>query len=134
MDFHDRLKWRLLGTSRPHGCTVAEIEQLERRYGVELPQAYVSFLRQAGRGAQGLWTGSDFDYAILADLQEWATELLREQSAAPLPAGAFVFYMHHQGYQFFYFLNQEVWYYRERMPQGEWRFSSFEGFFDSFVD
>lgn len=129
MDFSERLSTHLIG-KLPSGCTEAEVTQIERRHRVKLPESYSMFLRQAGRGAKGLWTGSDFEFHKLDELQEWARELLGEEVAAPLPTGAFVFYMH-QGYQFFYFLGQEVWFYMEGRRQAERQFSTFEHFFEA---
>lgn len=47
--------------------------------------------------------GTDTFWKHLSWLREAAEELIAEKSAAPLPADAFVFYMH-QGYEFGYFL------------------------------
>lgn len=77
----------------------------------------------AGASADNYMIGSEWQANKLHDLQVWAAELLEENNFRPLPAHAFVFWMH-QGYQFaFFILNGEddppVFYYREGQTETE---------------
>lgn len=83
-------------------CSEAEIDEIERRWGVPLPDAYRWFLRTMGRGAGQFFGGTDIFHASLGDVREQALEILREEARPiELPAEALVFAAH-QGYQFWY--------------------------------
>jgi hypothetical protein len=112
------------------GCDLAEIDALEQTYGVHLPQSYRCFLEVGGDGIDGFLTGSNYAFGELPHLQDAAKELLVENGAEALPDGAFVFTMH-QGYQFFFFLGTDVYYYKEGASAFEKRYESFEQFFES---
>ena len=56
--------------------------------------------------------GSDFTFEDLEGVREAADELLVEAGLEPLPSSAFVFVMH-QGYQFYYFQDGAVFYFKE---------------------
>lgn len=84
-------------------CKEQEIDDLERRAGVALPEAYREFLLWMGRGAGDFLQGSSCFYHDLFWLQSTAKELLAEHHfPESLPLDAFVFFMH-QGYQFDFF-------------------------------
>ena len=104
-----------------------EIDDLEQRHGVRLPDSYRRFLEVWGRGKTHYFVGSAWAFDSLDSLQQAADELLREGGYGPLPQGAFVFMMH-QGYQFYFFWNDEVWYYIEGAPRPERRYASFDEF------
>lgn len=101
----DSLKIRLaeissISSDQISPCTEEEVSSLELQLGVSLPSAYREFLLWMGHGAGQLMQGSDCFFAQLLTIQEWAKELLQENSfPEKLPDDAFVFFMH-QGYQF----------------------------------
>lgn len=84
-------------------CTEQEIYSLEADLSITLPKAYKEFLLWGGHEAGGLFEGSDCFLRHLLNIQEWAIDLLNENSFLEiLPKDAFVFYMH-QGYEFMFF-------------------------------
>jgi SMI1 / KNR4 family (SUKH-1) len=104
-----------------HGCSEQEIAALEERLRRVFPAAYREFLLWTGRAAGDFWAGSHAFYSDLPDIQQWAVDLLRENSfPAELPPDALVFFMH-QGYQFLFVRTSEgddppVYYYNETQP------------------
>ena len=120
---------RYLGGLHPRGCTAEEIAHLESIHDVRLPDDYHAFLLLAGRGASGLWVGSDYRLGRLSDMQEGAVELMAE-SGLEFPKGAFAFLMH-RGYQFFYLTDDGVYYYYEGRTAAERRYGSFAEFFEA---
>ena len=88
--------------SQVRGCTEDEILELEKAFGLGLPNAYRDFLRAMGHGAGAFLRGSDLWYRDLVEINEAAAELVAEVELS-LPPAAFVFAMH-QGYQFLFFL------------------------------
>ena len=84
-------------------CTTAEVDDLQRQFGVRLPAAYRAFLLLMGREPDESFVGSDCAYRHVKGLRTGAEELL-VQSGPPfaLSSQDFVFFMH-QGYQFLYF-------------------------------
>jgi len=112
------------------GCLPHEIDSLESLSGIDLPDAYRQFLLVAGHGMDDYLSGSDYTLDELNGTREAADDLLVSAGLQPLPSEAFVFAMH-QGYQFYFFLNGEVYYFGEGMDHIQKRFSSFESFFDS---
>ena len=119
-------------TRNAKGCSDKEIESILSGTGDAVPEAYREFLAVAGRGMDEFLVGSDFTVDELDGVREAADELLAESGLQPLQPTAFVFAMH-QGYQFYFFLNREVYFYLEEMDHAEKRFASFEEFFDSVV-
>lgn len=84
------------------GCTEEEIESLERRFGLRLPQCYRDFLAVMGRAAGDFLVGTDYSFPKLLEFRKDAEELLRtSQSDFKLTPTAFVF-MLHQGYTFLF--------------------------------
>ncbi|MFZ6185942.1 SMI1/KNR4 family protein [Nannocystis pusilla] len=82
------------------GCSENEIQELEQFAGSPLPQAYVKFLRLAGRNSAAVTIGTDCYYPLILELREVAVELLAEAPRPSiLPDNMFVFSMH-QGYAF----------------------------------
>ncbi len=85
------------------GCSRAEIDALQEKFAITLPQLYVEWLTIMGHGAGQFLKGSDAFFPALLELREGAEELLAEAGGKfTLPQDAFVFLMH-QGYQFLYF-------------------------------
>ena len=128
MSFMNRLL-QIAASRRCRGCSLEELDALERRYNVRLPNAYRQFLEVGGRGIEDFLVGSDYHFDQLTDLQNWAEELLFENQASPLPDQAFVFFMH-QGYQFYFFIGESIFYYLEGADSYEKRFDSFEELFE----
>lgn len=84
-------------------CSDLEIIQFEQQQDITLPSIYKNFLKIMGHGAGKFLRGSDCFYQHLAQIQEWAKQLLVENDfPEPLLEDAFVFFMH-QGYQFSFF-------------------------------
>ena len=131
MDFGDRLSAILAGRNAK-GCSEAEVSALEREYNVSLPTDYREFLLRAGRGANGLWRGSDYTFDTLPEMQQAAVELLREAGLI-LPQDSFVFFMH-QGYQFFFLNPEGVFFFVEGNKEVERRHDSFREFFEATAD
>ncbi|CAK7007141.1 SMI1/KNR4 family protein [Saezia sanguinis] len=85
------------------GCSIAEIEHLEKSAGLQLPGQYKEFLLAVGKGAGSFFQGSDIFFPLMNGLNKEAIELLEENDEEfDLPENAFVFLMH-QGYEFDYF-------------------------------
>ena len=85
------------------GCNTEEIESVEAKFDIKLPQTYREWLEIMGRGAGHYLAGSDTFYPDILQLREYAEELLTENgNPFSLSPDAFVFLMH-QGYQFLYF-------------------------------
>ena len=114
---------------RPCGCTRNDIDKLAQRHLVRFPADYTTFLLKAGKGATGLWDGSDYTLNRLDGMQVGAQGLLTA-AGLKLPLGAFVFFMH-QGYQFFYWCENGVYFYLESASQVERRHATFEEFFEA---
>ena len=82
------------------GCTAGEIESLERRFSLRLPQCYRDFLAIMGRAAGEFLVGTDYSFPKMFEFRKDAEEILRtSHSDFKLPSTAFVF-MFHQGYHF----------------------------------
>jgi hypothetical protein len=94
-----------VGVARPGeivGCTPAEIEEVARDQGTDLPAAYRAFLALMGRKAGALFVGSDVFYPEVLQLRQAAEGLLEVGGArVGLPPTAVVFLMH-QGHTFMY--------------------------------
>jgi hypothetical protein len=88
------------------GCTPDQIEEIKLSQNVtRLPAVYEDFLLTMGRG-KGWYIGCryEFLYPWLIKAKEEALESLREYHAPmPLPKDAFVFFIHDQGYEFYFF-------------------------------
>lgn len=85
------------------GCTEEEIESLERRFALRLPQCYRDFLAVMGRAAGDFLVGTDYSFPKMLEFRKDAEGLLRtSQADFKLPPTAFVF-MFHQGYTFLFF-------------------------------
>lgn len=111
----------------------AEVDALERTAGVHFPAAYRVFLRAVGKRAHGYFDGTRIFGTQIAELNEAAAALLREnEETFALPADAFVFSMH-QGYQFHYLLTSDgddppIYFYSEGCGPPEQVFASFSEF------
>lgn len=112
-------------------CTDKQIEELEARYKLKLPAAYIAFLKGKYPEVYPILTGSDYGYSYLVKLRNCAEELLQENgNPFQLAQNDFVFIMH-QGYQFLFFPcgedtdNPPVYYYLEGEPDKELKFDRF---------
>ena len=95
------------GLSSFYGCSESEVEQVQAEAGLPLPRAYIEFLREMGRGAGRFFEGTDMFFPTMFQNTEAAREMLDElANGLELPEGSFVFAMH-QGYQFFFFHEQD---------------------------
>jgi hypothetical protein len=78
-----------------------EIQQLQEKLGLKLPEAYKEFLLWAGSDGGPLYSDSCYLGAVMGCNREDAEEILREdQSSEILPEDAIVFTVHHGGYAF----------------------------------
>ncbi len=116
----------------PRGCSADQIAALVEHVDGCLPSSYIQFMEVAGNGVDDFLRGGDFTVEDLDGVREAADELLVEAGLEPLPSSAFVFTMH-QGYQFYYFLDGAVYYFKEGQSRTEKRCDSFESFFDAVV-
>jgi hypothetical protein len=97
------LEARLAGPDSFKGCTEEEINSVEGRFSLRLPQCYRDFLAVMGRAAGEFLVGTDYSFPKMLDFRKDAEELLRTSgSDFELPSAAFVF-MFHQGYTFLFF-------------------------------
>ncbi|AAZ55041.1 hypothetical protein JCM3263A_30410 [Thermobifida fusca] len=97
------------------GCTPEEVaEVLAEKKDVSVPQAYVDFLRCAGRSAGSLFQGSDIHYPDCLGINAYAEEFARDDDPGLTTEGRFFFYVH-QGYAFYFFEHGKdgVWSYVE---------------------
>jgi SMI1 / KNR4 family (SUKH-1) len=82
-----------VATADLEGCTKVEIDTLESRYGVRLPDTYRCFLQVMGRRSGRLfrhdWVDTDYSF-ILAETAEVRARLTEEDIAFELPADALV--------------------------------------------
>ena len=86
-------------------CPEAEVSDIERRAGVQLPGMYRGFLRTMGRGAGRLFSGTDMFYDPRIDFRALALEVLRREPRPielPEPAAQCLVFAAHQGYQCWY--------------------------------
>lgn len=130
-DFQDKLR-AFCSRRDARGCSNEDLARLALQCSVPLPETYRQFMQIAGKGVDDFLSGSDFTLEDLDGMRDAANELLAGAGLAPLPPEAFVFTMH-QGYQFFFFLNECVYYYVEGASEPEKRFESFEEFFDAIL-
>jgi hypothetical protein len=93
----------LAGRDSFKGCTEEEIDSLECRFALRLPQCYRDFLAVMGRSAGDFLVGTDYSFPKMLEFRKDAEGLLQtSQSDFKLPSTAFVF-MFHQGYTFLFF-------------------------------
>lgn len=128
IQFIEKLK-AFTSLRNPQGCSADEVKSLTKQSEAVLPDSYRLFMELAGNGVDDFLRGSDFTIQDLEGVKEAADELLVEAGLDPLPSNAFVFVMH-QGYQFYFFQDDAVYYFQEGAKQVEKRFDSFEQFFD----
>lgn len=82
------------------GCTAEDLESLEDRYGVTLPEAYKSCMRHIGRYPGRFLEGSEFAYPEVKRQTEFAKEIADKHATDfELPDDIFVFHGL-QGYAF----------------------------------
>ncbi len=84
------------------GCSEQDLLELQHGMGVQLPPAYLRFLRRCGADTGDFLRGSDLTLAFLPRLRSSAQALLTDDKGPLLPDDAFVFFSH-QGYQFLFF-------------------------------
>jgi hypothetical protein len=94
------------GLARPdsfQGCTEQEINALDGRFCVSLPECYRDFLATMGRSAGEFLVGTDYAFPHLLEFRTRAERLLKSsQSNFALSPTTFVFAFH-QGYTFLFF-------------------------------
>lgn len=122
-----------LADRKHEGCAESELEMVTSRSPVPLPDDYVTFLRRMGRGAEGFLVGTDYAYPRLLEIQEWAQEMLGEQSPPVGLPPCFAIAMH-QGYQFYAITGVGIVYYREGSDDFEIRFPSFQSWFAAMIE
>lgn len=88
--------------NRLRPITKLEIQEIEEKFQVKLPEVYKSFLKTMGKNAGSFMMGSSVFYPDILSLRDWANETLAENGISGLPENVFVFWMH-QGYQIAYF-------------------------------
>jgi hypothetical protein len=82
------------------GCTEEDLDELERRYDITLPEAYRSCMRHIGRSSNKLFEGSHFNYPGVRRQTEFARDLAEDRATdLDLPDDIFVFHGL-QGYAF----------------------------------
>ncbi|NIG55385.1 SMI1/KNR4 family protein [Chitinophaga sp. Cy-1792] len=84
-------------------CSEDEVISLEIHFNITFPQVYKNFLLRMGKGAGSYMRGTDAFFKDLFLLKSYAEETISEYNLSPLPADAFVFWMH-QGYIYAYFV------------------------------
>ncbi len=83
---------------KPRGCRESEIEDLENRFGFELPLAYKEYLRFMGKDYAGIFVGSEYFIDDAVENTKYLPELLAENEIDfALPQNYLVFFSH-QGY------------------------------------
>lgn len=119
-----------LGAAR--GCSVSEVDELERTLGFTLPAAYREYLLWMGKDYDGIFRGSDCFIDNVMDNNSWLPELLTENGVKyDLPQYYLTFFMH-QGYEAAWFAtpaepDPQCWYFGEgdtEMPLQKGSFSS----------
>lgn len=115
MSFAQTLGEYLAGQEH-EGCTEEEIAQLQSLSPLPLPEDYVTFLRLMGRGAERFMVGTDWEFYRVMEMQEGAQELLAAEGVDKGFPPYFAFAMH-QGYQFFCFREDGVYYFYEGAPE-----------------
>lgn len=119
-----KLEWALreiaLHCSATAGCSDAELAAFQRERRIELPEAYLHYLRAVGANPGEFLRGSDLAFEQLDELQTGARLLLEDDDGPSLPEDAFVF-CSHQGYQFLFFRLSEgpdppIYHYLEMEP------------------
>ncbi len=102
--------------------TEKEIDRIEEKYNLKLPDYYIQFLLKMGKSADKYMLGSSAFYDEIDIINDEAPSLLKENNINnPLPKNSFVFWMH-QGYQMAFFvcdksINPEVFYFTEVEPE-----------------
>lgn len=106
--------------------------KLQSKLNVILPKLYLDW-HENGGFKNDRFLGTDIDFPALANLNNWANELLIEDgSLYSLPENSFVFSMH-QGYFFSFFAcdgnpDPEIWSYMEGDNVAKIEWSSFSDF------
>jgi len=86
------------------GCTEEEIQELEKKLNVFLPESYKEFLLWMGKDSGGFLRGSDFLYPKIIDIQDWSWELIEEAYPEDERHEWYCFtFLMHQGYTFWCF-------------------------------
>ncbi len=63
----------------PEGCSIEEIETLEKKMNVQFPQAYKEYLFFMGKEHRLYWSGVEFSFSLLEELQEQAQAVMNEE-------------------------------------------------------
>lgn len=82
-------------TGKPKGCRDAEIRELEKHFGFELPLAYKQYLKFMGRDYYGVFMGSNWFVGNAIDNTAWLPRFLAENKIEfELPENYLVFFSH----------------------------------------
>jgi hypothetical protein len=85
-------------------CTSEEVQLIEKKLKISLPESYKEFLLWGGHKAGGFMKDYDCFFDDILEIQEAAQEVLAEnQSSQELPSNSFVFFFDY-GYQFMFFV------------------------------
>lgn len=90
----------LLKDLKTVGCTIEEVQELEKVLNVFLPDSYKEFLLWMGKDSGGFLQGSDFLYPQIVNLQNWANELLTEKNIEVENSFLYFVFFMHGGYTF----------------------------------
>ncbi len=83
---------------KPVGCSMSEIEELEKKVGFDLPESYKAYLALMGRDYKGIMRGSDCFIDHVIENTEYLSELLQKNNVSyELPKNYLAFFCH-QGY------------------------------------
>jgi hypothetical protein len=84
------------------GASLKEINKLEKKYNLKLPEIYIQFLLKMGKKAGGFCRGSDMFFPTLFDIQVYANEILEDDNSILFPLkNKFAFFNHSGDFLFF---------------------------------
>jgi hypothetical protein len=113
------------------GCSISEIERLEKHYKINLPTSYKEFLLAMGKDCGNFLLGYDYSFDTLFTLTEESQSLVAEEPSCSfrLSPNDFVF-VASQGSQFLFFDtksgdNPPVQYFLEGADEPKQKYDSF---------
>lgn len=87
----------------PCGCSVEEVDALEKQFGHPFPTIYRDFLQWLGNDKDGVLRGSDWFASDITENTEYVRELLEENGLDWRPNGPILSFFCHQGYMIAWF-------------------------------
>lgn len=84
------------------GCTDAQLEEISRDQGVQLPASYIALMKVMGRESGYLFDGSVMTYPEVLGLREGALEVCRDYGLPEHILDRVLVFMHHGGFQYWY--------------------------------